>query len=158
LTNGAAYTFTVTATNVAGTGNASVASPSVTPRTVPGAPTAVSAVRGNEQATVSFTAPVSDGGATIGTYTVTANPGGQTSTGAASPITVTGLTNGTAYTFTVTATNAAGTGTASTASSAVTPAATPGAPTAVSATPGDASASVSFTAPASDGGSAITEY
>src|SRR5207302_6759040 len=53
--------------------------------------------------------------------TVTANPGGATATGASSPITVTGLTNGISYTFTVSATNSAGSGADSSASSAVTP-------------------------------------
>ncbi|WP_429941225.1 putative Ig domain-containing protein [Agrobacterium vitis] len=88
---------------------------------LPGAPTIGTATAGNAQATVSFTAPASNGGAAITSYTVTASPGGATATGSASPITVTGLTNGTAYTFTVTATNSAGTGAASAATSAVTP-------------------------------------
>lgn len=91
------------------------------PAVAPGAPTAVSATAGDRSAIVSFTAPSSNGGATITNYTVTSSPGGITGTGSSSPITVTGLTNGTPYTFTVTATNSAGTGVASTASSAVTP-------------------------------------
>jgi photosystem II stability/assembly factor-like uncharacterized protein len=89
--------------------------------TVPGAPTGVTAVAGNAQAILSFTAPASDGGSQITSYTVTSNPGGITASGISSPITVTGLTNGTAYTFTVTATNAIGTGPASAASNSVTP-------------------------------------
>ncbi|HUR57439.1 MAG TPA: tail fiber protein, partial [Opitutaceae bacterium] len=204
LTNGIAYTFTVTATNSAGTGAASAASNSVTPKgaqtitfanpgaqnfgttptltatassaltvtftsstpgvctisaggaitfvtvgtctinadqpgngsflaatrvsqsftvnaTVPGAPTIGVATAGNTQATVAFTAPASNGGAAITGYTVTASPGGATGTGGGSPITVAGLTNGVAYTFTVTATNSAGTGLASAASNSVTP-------------------------------------
>ena len=88
----------------------------------PGAPTAVTAQPLEGSARVSFTAPSSNGGAAITSYTVTSSPGGITATGSASPITVTGLTNGTAYTFTVTATNSAGTGAASSASSSVTPA------------------------------------
>ncbi len=87
----------------------------------PSAPTGVTAVPGKAQAIVSFTAPASDGGSAITGYTVTSSPGGLTSTGSASPITVTGLMNGTAYTFTVTATNFAGPGAASTASNSVTP-------------------------------------
>lgn len=91
---------------------------------VPGAPTIGSATAGDTQATVTFSAPVSTGGAPIlaGGYTVTANSGGATGTGSSSPITVTGLTNGVAYTFTVTATNSAGTGAASAASNSIIPA------------------------------------
>ena len=99
LTNGTAYTFTVTATNGVGTGPASTPSNAVVPATVPGAPTDVSAVRGNAQATVSFTAPASNGAAVSG-YTVTVQPGGRTIACSASPCVVDGLTNGTAYTFT----------------------------------------------------------
>ncbi len=121
LTNGTAYTFTVKATNSAGTGAASTASTAVTPSTVPGAPTGVVGTAGNGQVSVAFTAPASDGGGAITGYTVTASPGGATVSGAASPLVVTGLTNGTAYTFTVTATNQAGASAASTASAAVTP-------------------------------------
>ncbi|MBK7590113.1 MAG: fibronectin type III domain-containing protein [Betaproteobacteria bacterium] len=160
LANGTAYTFTVTATNAVGSGPASAASAAVTPATVPGAPTAVTATRGNGQVTVGFAAPASDGGSAITQYTATSNPGNFTGscTAPCTSITVSGLTNGTAYTFTVTATNAAGTGPASAASAAVTPATVPGAPTAAMAAPGNAQATVGFTAPASNGGSAITQY
>jgi trimeric autotransporter adhesin len=83
------------------------------------APTIGTATAGDAQATVTFTAPASS--STITGYTVTSSPGGITATGTASPIIVTGLTNGTSYTFTVTATSAAGTSAASEASNAVTP-------------------------------------
>jgi len=94
----------------------------------PGAPTDVTAVAGDRQATVSFTPPVSNGFSPITSYTVTSS-GGQTATGTASPITVTGLHNGYSYTFTVKATNSpitgtitgTGTGPASSPSNAVTP-------------------------------------
>lgn len=157
LSNGTAYTCTVTATSNAGTSAAS-AGASVTPSTVPGAPTIGTATGGNAQATVSFSAPASNGGATITSYRATSSPGGFFATAASSPITVSGLTNGTAYTFTVTATNIKGTGAASAASNSVTPATVPGAPTINSVTAGNAQATVNFTPPASNGGAPITSY
>lgn len=96
--------------------------------TAPGAPTIGAATAGEASASVAFTAPASNGGAAITSYTVTSSPGGITASGSASPINVTGLTNGTAYTFTVTATNSVGTGPASAASNSVTPAASVGYP------------------------------
>ena len=124
----------------------------------PDAPTAVSAVPGNGQATVSFTAPAVDGGEPITSYTVTPSPSGTPASGAGSPITVTGLTNGTDYTFTVTAINAVGTGATSLPSNHVVPLAVPGAPTNVVGTAGDGTASIAFTAPTDNGGSPITLY
>jgi hypothetical protein len=104
--------------------------PSTTP-TAPGAPTGVTATAGNRSATVAWAAPV-NGGSPITSYTVTpyVGPTAQTpttlkGTPPAATATVTGLTNGTAYTFTVTATNSVGTSPASAASNAVTPAASP---------------------------------
>ena len=161
LTNGTAYTFTVTATNGVGTGALSAASNPVTPATVPDAPSIGTASAAAGQASVPFTQPASNGGSAITSYTATSTPGSFTGTltqAGSGTITVTGLTNGSAYTFTVKATNAIGTGAASAASNPVTPATVPGTPTGVSATAGDEQASVSFTAPASNGGSTITSY
>ena len=124
LTNGTPYTFTVRATNAVGDSAESPASNSVTPATVPGAPTIGTATAGDTQATVPFTAPASNGGEAITGYTATSSPGGLTATGASSPLTVTGLTNGQAYTFTVKATNAVGDSADSAASNSVTPVAT----------------------------------
>ena len=128
LTNGTAYSFTVTAKNAAGLSTTSASSNSVTPNaslspTPPTAPAIDSATADDAQAVVSFAAPANDGGATIIGYTVTADPGGISATGSASPITVMGLANGTAYTFTVTARNAVGTSPPSAPSESVTPAA-----------------------------------
>ena len=85
-----------------------------------GAPTIGTATAGALSASVAFTAPAYTGSGITG-YTATSSPGGITGTGASSPITVSGLTAGTAYTFTVTATTAAGQGPASAASNSVTP-------------------------------------
>ena len=126
--------------------------------TIPGAPTSVVATAGNASASVAFTAPASNGGSVITGYTVTSSPGSFTATGATSPVNVTGLTNGTAYTFTVVATNAVGNSVASTASTAVIPKTVPGAPTSVVATVNDPQVLVAFVAPTNNGGSAITGY
>lgn len=91
------------------------------PPTVPGAPTIGATTAGPGQVTVAFTPPVDNGGAAVSSYTATATPGGATGTGPFSPIVVTGLANGTAYTFKVKATNSAGTGAESAASASATP-------------------------------------
>mgnify|MGYP000453707007 CR=1 FL=1 len=154
LTNGDAYTFAVTATNAIGTSVASVASAAATPSTVPNAPTAVTAVVGDTQATISFTAPTNIGGAALTSYTVTSSPGDFTCTVNA-PTTscnISGLSNGTAYTFTVKASNANGASIASIASSSITPAKAPDAPSNVLVVAGTEKITVSWTAPASNGG------
>ena len=158
LTNGTAYKFTVAATNAQGTGAASSASAAVTPNALPGAPAGVTATAGNALAVVAFAPPSSTGGSAVKSYTVTSSPDGKTAKGTKSPLTVKGLTNGTTYTFTVTATNLVGTGPASDASVGVVPATLPGAPTGVFATAGNSSATVTFSPPASDGGGDITSY
>lgn len=89
----------------------------------PAAPTGVSATAGNTEATVSFTAPTFTGvPAGITNYRVTSSPDSITATGSSSPITVTGLTNDTAYTFVVQAQNSIDYGPESSASGSVTPA------------------------------------
>ena len=92
---------------------------------VPGSPNGVIVSVGNASASVAFVAPTNNGGSAITVYTVTSNPGNISATGATSPINLTGLVNGTAYTFTVVATNAVGSSVASSASTAVTPAVCP---------------------------------
>jgi len=90
----------------------------------PGAPTIGTAIAGDGEATVPFTAPSSDGSSAITSYTATSSPEGITGTlnqSGDGTITVIGLTNGTAYTFTVTATNGIGISAASGASNSVIP-------------------------------------
>jgi uncharacterized repeat protein (TIGR01451 family) len=128
LTNGVTYQFEVAATNSAGTSAYSAPSNSVTPfaPTVPAAPTNVSAVAGDSSAQVAWTGSASDGGSPITGYTVTALVGGTPSLTAnacanCTGVDVSGLSNGTTYTFTVHATNAVGNSAESAQSNAVTP-------------------------------------
>ncbi len=120
LQSNTSYQFTVTATNGYGNALASDASNSATITTVPQAPTIGTATAGDAQASVTFTAGAT-GGSTITSYTVISSPGNITASGSSSPITITGLTNDTSYTFTVTATNANGTSLSSSASNSTTP-------------------------------------
>jgi hypothetical protein len=159
LTNGVTVTCVVQAINEAGPGAHSAPSNPVTPNApagVPGAPTGVSAARGNAQATVTFSPPASNGGSAVLDYTATC--GSQSKTGAASPLVVTALTNGVTVNCTVRARNAQGLGPPSSPPVAVKPATVPGKPVNVSATAGNAQATVRFAKPASNGGSGILDY
>lgn len=129
-----------------------------TTATVPAKPSSPTATPGNASATVTWSAPTT-GGSPITSYAVTASPGGRTCTWTSGPLacTVKKLTNGTSYTFTVRATNAVGKGPASTPSTPVTPFGPPGKPAAPNATAGNATATVTWSAPATHG-SAITRY
>jgi predicted phage tail protein len=172
LTNGTAYTFQVRAVNAGGPGPLSTASAAVTPvapvaPVAPSAPTAVSAVRGDGSATVTWTDGANGGSPITGYQVQTLRNGGlvKTDTLAAGPQTstvITGLANGTTYTFRVRAVNAIGLGVLSAATNAVTPATVPAAPGIGTAVSGTAGAPVTATArwnrPANNGGSAITAY
>ena len=128
----------------------------------PSSPLNVTATAGNRTITAAWSDPASNGGAAISRFTATAAPGGAscTVTYPTRTCALLGLANGTAYTVTVTATNAAGTGAASTPTAAVTPFApgAPGQPTGVIARPRNTALGVEWTAPGFDGGSAITGY
>jgi hypothetical protein len=116
----------------------------------------VVATPGDTQATLNFTAPANGGSAITG-YSASCIPGPVTASSATTSINVTGLSNGTNYSCTVTATNAVGPGPASSPVS-VRPAALPGAPIITSTVAGDAQASIFFTPPASNGGAPISGY
>jgi len=113
---------------------------------IPNSPTIGTATAGEESATVTYTAATL--GATATTFTATSSPGSITGTGS-SPITISALTGGTSYTFTVTATNANGTSAASSASNSVTPTGFNGVPSFYSiasyTVPSDTSSVVQFT-------------
>ena len=169
--NGTTYFYTVKAVNAVGTSAASnevSATPQAT-ATVPGAPTGLTATGGNAQVSLSWTAPSSNGGSAITAYNIyrgtaagqeSGTPVGTTANGTTLTFTDTTAANGTTYFYTVKAVNAVGTSAASNEVSA-TPQATatvPGAPTGLTATGGNAQVSLSWTAPSSNGGSAITAY
>lgn len=167
LTQGTSYTFVVYATSVVGNSPNSAASNVIIPATVPGTPTIGTPTRVSGSGTeidVPFSAPANDGGLPITSYTVTytytGGSGGQSiSQSGSGTLRVTGLTQGTSYTFRVYATNAIGDSPSSAASAAIIPATVPGAPTIGTATATSGStATVAYTAPASNGGLAITSY
>ena len=122
----------------------------------PDAPTSLSATPSNGSASISFTAG-GDGGATVTKYQYQLGSGSWTdAVGTSSPITISGLTNGTTYSVKLRALNSVGSGAASDAVN-VTPRTTPSAPTALVVTAGDGHVSLAFT-PGANGGSAITKY
>jgi hypothetical protein len=123
LTNGVGYQFTVHASNAQGDGPESDPSAVVTPvpPTVPGKPTAATAVAGIGSISVSWAAAPANGSAVVG-YEVTSDPEGKKcTTNGELTCTVSALTNGQPYTFTVTATNGVGVGPASDPSRAIAP-------------------------------------
>jgi len=137
------YYFQVAAFNTANNATTGYNWAQVTDSTLPpGAPTApqnVTGAAGDGQATVSFSPPASDNGGAVTGYTVTASDGTSTftATGTDSPITVTGLTNGTAYSITVMATNTFGTSAASSPAVSVTPYTVPSTPQNLAAAAGN---------------------
>jgi predicted phage tail protein len=138
LTNGQTYYYKVSAVNSVGEGSQSNEA-SATPRTVPTSPSGLTAVPGNAQVTLTWTAPSSNGGSAITNYgiyrgTVSGGESLVTTIGNVLTYTNTGLTNGQIYYYKVSAINAAGEGGMSNEAS-TTPITVPSAPTLVSATP-----------------------
>jgi hypothetical protein len=117
LTNGQSYIFIITSSNFFGTSASSAPTTPITPIPIPPVPTSVTALSRNASSIVSFTSV----GSNATSYVVKSTPGNITATGTTSPITVTGLTNGTSYTFKVRGVNAAGSSAESAASNAVVP-------------------------------------
>jgi len=154
----------VTGTNPYGTASAYTTSTSDILPIAPGSPTAVTAfLSGRNNAYIEFTAPTNNGGTAISSYTATSSPGGITATvyqSVSGTISMTGLDYATNYTFTVTANNGYYTSSPSAESNSITTAdGPPGIPTIGTAiTTGDSTATVSYTAPASDGGDTIIYY
>jgi predicted phage tail protein len=169
LTNGSTYYFTADAVNDADLHSARSTEASATPvapATAPGAPTGLSATAGDAQVTLAWKAPASDGGEQITGYNVYEGTSANfkttdrvaSSTGTS--VTVMKLTDGTTYYFKVTAVNGVGEGPASGAVSAAPAAAVtaPGAPGGLTATGGHGQVMLTWTAPASTGGAAISGY
>lgn len=164
LTQNTSYTFSATATNIVGI-STSVSASSITSLSVPSAPTNVVATAGDSSCTLSFTAPSSNGGTPITEYTAISSPGGIvtnfttaiTSTGIGRAY-IRGLTNGTSYTFTITAKNAIGTGPSSSPSNPVTPAGKPVAPTTITATSNENGQSTVTFSGQNLNGSTLTNY
>ena len=156
LTPGQTYWYEVSAVNAAGEG-AMTAPISSIPYTVPNAPTGLTALAGNAQVTLNWTAPANDGGKAIDYYVIYQNGSALTGHPNGLTTTITGLTNGHSYSFTVTAHNPAGEG-AQSGSVSSTPYTVPNAPTGLTAVAGNTQVSLNWTAPAVIGGRAIDYY
>jgi titin len=162
VANGSTYAFVVTATNAIGTGPASSPSDEVTPAAAPGAPTGLTLLASDGQVTVGWIAPATNGSA-ITSYLVADVDDPSLSCSYLVPVSgpslnscaVTGLDNGTSYSFRVAASNGIGAGEPSEATPEVLPTAAPGPVRNVAATPAAASVLVEWDAPIDDGGTSI---
>jgi hypothetical protein len=156
-------TFAVRATATGVDADATLTLAVSVPASAPTAPTAVTAnPSGTGGVALSWTAPSWLGGSAVTSYTVQKSANGSTSwttatTSATTSATVTGLTAPSTWYFRVTATNSTGTSSVSSTASSNTYG-LPSAPTNLAATPGDQSASITWTVLANDGGAAITAY
>ena len=159
LAAGTTYAVALRAVNSAGPGAASAPASATTP-SAPGAPTITAATGSDRAARVTFVPGANGGSPILGYEYQTSAAGAWTAVpGAQSPVLISGLTNGTTYAVRIRAINALGTGPSSSAVS-VTPVTVPGAPAIVGDTVAgtDMTLNAAFTAPASNGGSAITTY
>ena len=164
LSAGSSYEFRVTAKNLIGNSLASFTSPVV--GTLPAAPSITAVTAGNAQVTVTWNAPTHLGSGTLSgdEYIVTAYDSQGNEAGTCEPTSgqrtcvVTGLSNGSAYTFKVEANTTIGTSEKSTASTVATPSGTPSAPANVVAATSGSNMTITFSAPADNGGASITSY
>ena len=160
--------YRVSAINTNGAGTPSNVDDATTGTSVPGAPTGLMATAsGNTQIDLSWTAPASDGGSAITGYRIEISPNGNSNwtthlantSGTGTTYAHTGLAAGTTRHYRVSAINTNGAGAASNVDGATTGTTVPGAPTGLVATAsGNTRINLSWTAPASDGGSPITGY
>ncbi|NVJ22245.1 VCBS repeat-containing protein [Myxococcus sp. AM011] len=157
LTNGLTYTFTLVATNAVGASTAT--STTVRAAAVPSAPQNVSVTSGVRSATVKWTAPTSNGGASISGYVITTHPTGtsQTASSSATSLFVSGLSNGGTYSFSVAAENSSGVGALATTSSVTLPS-LPSAPLNLTGVYHQGQLELDWQPPASDGGRPISGY
>ena len=157
LNSGSAYRFSIVSMR-----NGISADPVVTDEVstgqLPDAPSNVTADLTVEGVTVSWDAPGSDGGSAISGYSVHAVPGGQACSTAALSCTVTGLSPGQSYTFSVVASNDHGDSDPATSGAVQTPPGVPSVPRQVQVTQGIGQLTFQWQTPASDGGREITRY
>ena len=159
LENGRRYTFSLRAVN--GTGPGAVATVQAIPRRggiAPSAPRNLAASPGDAEVTLTWSPPANDGGSDVRGYEYQVDQGDWKDAGAAAArsVVVSGLENGRSYTFSLRAVN--GTGPGAVATVQAMPRGAPSAPRNLAASPGDAQATLTWSAPADDGGSAVTGY
>src|SRR2546426_932858 len=168
LTHTTTYTYRVSAINSVGTSSTSSTAPATTLAVAPSTPTGLTATTVSaSQISLSWSAPADNGGSAISGYKVERSTDGGTtwstivpnSGSASTAYSDTGLAHGVTYAYKVSAVNSVGTSSPSNTASATTLAVAPSTPTGLTATTVSSSqVSLTWTAPADNGGSAVTGY